>query len=163
MKNLITDIIKAINSGATALEANDMFIQHCSDFNKVTLEQITPTKREVIKRFYYNKMEQDTVYASLSFQADEASRANVITPRATMAIESLVSGDTSWVGLIVSNTKDENGHDIPKQFTATEMLEFASLVTADVEDYFVQRKTHCNNIEDMTNIDNVLNYDFTVT
>ncbi len=157
---LITDIIKAINSGATALEANTLLIQHCTDFNKISLDQVLETKLEVVKRYYHHKMELDTVYDSLSFQADEFSRTTVIQPRSTKALQAKLENDINWRGLIVSCTKDGNDQDIPKSFTFDEMLEFSDLVVADVEGYFIVRKTHCNNIESLDDVDDVLNYDF---
>jgi len=106
-------------------------------------------------------MEADTVYASLSFQADQNSRDGVITPRAVKALQALYEGNRTWSGVIVSNTKDVDGLDTPKQFTATEMLEFADLVTADVEGYFLNQKNHCNAVELLATEQEVLDYDFT--
>ena len=160
MKTLITDFIDLINEDATATEVNVLLLQHLTDYNRTTLESVKIAKVDIVKRFYNHKIDYDTEYDGLLFQADAKSRNEVITPCSTKALQAKLENNTSWVQYIASNSKDVNGHDIVKGFSFQEMLDFADNVTADVNMYFFQRKTHCNNIEDLTEVQDVLNYDF---
>ncbi len=159
----IFDINSEIAKGTTA--AAIPFAQFLEDNygQNPSLENTIFAKIEIIKAYYEHKMEGDTSYGSLSFQADSKSRSEVITPRSVKAVQALLQNNTAWYGLIVSNTKDEDGIDIAKVFSATEMLEFADLVTSDVEGFFIQRKAHCNNIEGLTTVQAVIDYDFSET
>ncbi len=156
----ITDIINLIELGSSAQDLP--FAQYLQDNFGQAPDLLTTkaTKIGIIKAYYEHKMEADTVYDSLSFQADSKSRSEVITPRSVKAVQALLQNNTAWYGLIVSNTKDEDGIDIAKVFSATEMLEFADLVTSDVEGFFIQRKAHCNNVEGLTTVQDVIDYDF---
>jgi hypothetical protein len=73
MKTLITDVIDLINSDATAINVNNMFIGHTVSYAITDLDTLIHMKKDIIKRFYFYKQEQDTIFDGLSFQADQAS------------------------------------------------------------------------------------------